>query len=79
MATKKTTTKKSTDSLPIFKTAETMATVSGIGEGKLRELMDKNEIDFVRIGNRRLLTEEAIIDWYERNKISAADSELEVG
>lgn len=79
MATKKTTTKKSIDTLPMFKTAETMATVCGIGEGKLRDLMDNNEIDYVRIGNRRLLTEEAVWAWYERNKISAADSELEVG
>lgn len=42
---------------------------SGIGEHKLRELMDTGEIEFVQNGNRRLLCENAIWDWYNRNKV----------
>ena len=44
--------------------------ISGIGENKLRELMDSGEIEYVQNGNRRLLAEAAIWDWYERHKIA---------
>lgn len=46
-----------------------MSKISGIGEHKLRELMDTGEIEFVQNGNRRLLCENAIWDWYNRNKV----------
>ncbi|MFT9078645.1 DNA-binding protein [Ethanoligenens sp.] len=55
-------------SLPIFKTVEQMSKISGLGESKLRELMSNGEIEFVSVGNRRLLTVQALWDWYERNK-----------
>ena len=48
-----------------------MSKISGIGENKLRELMDKGEIEYVQNGNRRLIAESAIWDWYERNKVPA--------
>jgi hypothetical protein len=32
--------------------------------------MDKGEIEYVQNGNRRLLADAAIWDWYERNKIA---------
>lgn len=48
-----------------------MSKVSGIGENKLRELMDAGEIEFVQNGNRRLLCEAAIWDWYNRHKVPA--------
>ena len=48
-----------------------MSRVSGIGENKLRELMDKGEIEYILNGNRRLLADAAIWNWYERNKIVA--------
>lgn len=57
--------------IPMLKTVEQMSKLSGIGENKLRELMDKSEIDYVQNGNRRLLADSAIWDWYERNKIAA--------
>lgn len=56
---------------PMLKTVEQMSRISGIGENKLRELMDKREIEFVQNGNRRLLADAAIWDWYDRNKICA--------
>lgn len=57
--------------MPMLKTVEQMSRISGIGENKLRELMDKGEIDFIQNGNRRLLADSAIWGWYERNKIVA--------
>lgn len=56
---------------PLLKTVEQMSRISGIGENKLRELMDSGEIEYVQNGNRRLLAEAAIWDWYERHKIPA--------
>jgi len=56
--------------MPMLKTIEQMSRISGIGENKLRELIDKGEIEYVRNGNRRLLADTAIWDWYERNKIT---------
>jgi hypothetical protein len=56
--------------IPMLKTVEQMSRISGIGENKLRELMDKGEIEYVQNGNRRLLADAAIWDWYERNKIT---------
>lgn len=57
--------------LPMLKTVEQMSQISGIGENKLRELMDKREIEYVQNGNRRLLADSAIWDWYQRNKVAA--------
>lgn len=55
--------------IPMLKTVEQMSRISGIGENKLRELMDKGEIEYVQNGNRRLLADSAIWDWYNRNKV----------
>ena len=55
--------------LPMLKTPEQMSRISGIGENRLREMMDKNEIEYVMNGNRKLIADAAIMDWYERNKI----------
>ena len=57
--------------MPMLKTVEQMSKISGIGENKLREMMDKNEIEYVLNGNRRLLADKSIWDWYERNRIPA--------
>ncbi|MCJ7856526.1 helix-turn-helix domain-containing protein [Lachnospiraceae bacterium NSJ-143] len=54
---------------PLLKTVEQMSKISGIGENKLRELMDNGEIEYVQNGNRRLLCEAAIWDWYNRHKV----------
>lgn len=57
--------------LPLLKTVEQMSRISGLGEHKLRELMDSGQIEYVQNGNRRLLCEAAIWDWYARNKMAA--------
>lgn len=57
--------------IPMFKTPELMAKLSGIGENTLRTLISERKIDYVQIGNRKLLTDQAIWDWYENNKIRA--------
>ena len=56
------------DILPMLKTVEQMSKISGIGENKLRELMDKGELEYVQNGNRRLIADTAIWDWYNRAK-----------
>lgn len=70
MAVKKQTTPPIT-LFPLLKTVEQMSKISGIGENKLRELMEDGEIEYVQNGNRRLLAEAAIWDWYNRNKVPA--------
>lgn len=59
---------------PILKTVEQMSKVSGIGENRLRQLMDSGELEYIQNGNRRLLTDEAIWDWYHRMKCPAVAS-----
>ncbi len=48
--------------------AAEMAKVSGIGENTLRTLMVQNKIEFLQVGSHRLLSEQAIWDYYDRNK-----------
>lgn len=60
------------DALPMLKTVEQMSRISGIGENKLRELMDEGELEYIQNGNRRLIAEAAIWDWYNRVKTTAA-------
>ena len=56
---------------PMLKTVEQMSRISGIGENKLRELMDNGELEYIQNGNRRLIADAAIWDWYQRAKITA--------
>lgn len=56
---------------PMLKTVEQMSRISGIGENKLRELMDNGELEYIQNGNRRLIADAAIWDWYQRAKIIA--------
>lgn len=65
------TRKEQVNSYPLLKTVEQMSKISGLGENKLRALMDKKQIEYVQNGNRRLLADKAIWEWYERNKVSA--------
>jgi len=76
MAIKKSMVKAKTQ-VPVnkfFKTIEQMSLISGIGENTLRRLVESGKIDYIRIGNRRLIADSAIWDWYERNKVTAAVS-----
>ena len=46
--------------LPMLMPASMMAKVSGIGEATLRTLMAQGEIEYLQIGNHRLLSVNAI-------------------
>lgn len=60
--------------LPMLKTVEQMSRISGIGENKLRELMERGELEYIKNGNRRLIADAAIWKWYEQAKIAASPS-----
>ena len=49
-----------------------MSRISGIGENKLRELMERGELEYVQNGNRRLIADAAIWKWYEKAKVAAS-------
>lgn len=63
------TTLKLQTSMPILKTVEQMSQTSGLGVNTLRKLMADGDLEYVLVGNRRLLSDRAIFDWYERNKV----------
>ena len=54
--------------IPMLKTVEQMSRISGIGAKTLRKLMDDGELEYVQNGNRRLLADSAIWDWYNKSK-----------
>jgi hypothetical protein len=56
----------------MLKSVELMSRISGIGENKLRELMDGGDLEYVQNGNRRLIADSAIWKWYETAKIMGA-------
>ena len=53
---------------PLLVTAKELARFSGIGENTIRRLMDEGELEYLLIGNHRLLRAEAVLDYYERHK-----------
>ncbi|MDD3021265.1 MAG: DNA-binding protein [Alphaproteobacteria bacterium] len=55
---------------PILKTASAMSKLCGIGENRLRDLMDQGELEYLQVGSHRLLMLSAILDYYERHKTS---------
>lgn len=65
--------------LPMLKTVEQMSRISGIGENKLRELMDSGELEYIQNGNRRLIADVAIWKWYEHAKRLAKPLEQREG
>ena len=54
--------------MPLLVNAKELARLSGIGENTIRRLMDEGELEFLFVGNHRLLRVEAILDYYERHK-----------
>ena len=76
---KKETTSQVAPMLPMLKTVEQMSKVSGIGENKLRELMDSGELEYIQYGNRRLIADSAIWDWYHRAKKAAKSPTIKEG
>ena len=55
-----------TEIVPMLKTVEQMSKYSGIGINKLREMINSGEIEYIQNGNRCLLADRAIWDWYNR-------------
>ena len=55
-----------TEIVPMLKTVEQMSRYSGIGINKLREMINSCEIEYIQNGNRCLLADRAIWDWYNR-------------
>ena len=55
-----------TEIVPMLKTVEQMSRYSGIGINKLREMINSGEIEYIQHGNRCLLADRAIWDWYNR-------------
>ena len=64
--------KETAEIFPMLKTAEQMSRVSGIGGNRLRDLMDCGELEYIQNGNRRLIADSAIWDWYERTKTAVS-------
>ena len=76
---KKETLSPAAPMLPMLKTVEQMSKVSGIGENKLRELMDSGELEYIQNGNRRLIADAAIWDWYNRAKTASKSPAVQGG
>ena len=64
--------KQQTEVSTLFLSPEQAAKVSGIGENRLRQLMEERKIKYVCIGNRRLTTIDALMDFFEREKVRCA-------
>lgn len=69
---KKETPSVAASALPMLKTVEQMSRISGIGENKLRELMERGELEYIQNGNRRLIADAAIWKWYEKAKVAVS-------
>jgi excisionase family DNA binding protein len=61
------------NTMPLLMTVSQMSQVCGIGINKLREMIENNEIEYVEIGNRKLLAVEAIWNWYQKTKITSCN------
>lgn len=46
-----------------------MSKCSGIGENTLRDLIKHGDIEYIAVGNKKLIADYSIIEWYERSKI----------
>lgn len=67
----KKTKSDSVEYLPMLLPASAMARVSGIGEARLRKLMADGELEYLQVGNHRLLSANAIWAYYETHKTPA--------
>ena len=55
--------------VPLFLTPEQASKVSGIGVNRIRQLMDEGQLEYLPVGNRRLTTVQALLDYYDRAKV----------
>ncbi|MBS6215609.1 MAG: helix-turn-helix domain-containing protein [Clostridiales bacterium] len=60
-----------TMSHPMLMTAKEMSKVCGIGENRLRRLMEEGHLEYLQVGSHRLICEQAIWAYYERAKTPA--------
>jgi excisionase family DNA binding protein len=56
---------------PLFLTITQASEYSGIGETTLRKFIDEGKLEYLAIGNRKLLTADALVDFYHRHKTPA--------
>lgn len=77
MAARKLAKDTTPEFMPMIKTVEQMSRISGIGINRLRELLDKGEIEYIQNGNRRLLVDQAIWDWYNRNRVLPSQHKIQ--
>lgn len=61
---------KKHEGLPLFLTPEQASKVSGIGVNRIRQLMEDGRLEYLPVGNRRLTTVQALLDYYDRAKVS---------
>lgn len=62
--------KKKTEALPLFLSPEQASKISGLGVNRIRQLMDEGKLEYLPVGNRRLTTVKALLDYYDRAKVS---------
>ena len=64
---------------PMLKTVEQMAVVSGIGENRLRQLMDNGELEFIQNGDPGKVCKQRVLIWRsarEKSKTSETAKEF---
>ena len=63
--------KKSAETIrPLFLTAEQASKASGLGVNRVRQLMEDGLLEYLPVGNRKLTTIKALLDYYQREKVS---------
>ena len=60
---------KNQERVPLFLPPEQASKVSGIGVNRIRQLMDEGQLEYLPVGNRRLTTVQALLDYYDRAKV----------
>ena len=60
---------KRQENLPRFLNPEQASKVSGIGVNRIRQLMEDGQLEYLPVGNRRLTTVQALLDYYDRAKV----------
>lgn len=55
---------------PLFLTPEQASKISGLGVNRLRQLMEEGQLEYLPVGNRRLTTVQALLDYYNRAKVA---------
>lgn len=63
---------KSQERVPLFLTPDQASKISGLGVNRIRQLMEDGQLEYLPVGNRRLTTVQALLDYYKRAKVPAA-------